>query len=80
MAEIKAAIRKLTIASEIYPILCGSAFKNKGIQPMLDAVIDFLPSPLDVPPMIGHDVRDPEQEIVAQAGRRASRSRRWRSR
>jgi elongation factor G len=64
VAEIKGAIRKLTIASEIYPVLCGSAFKNKGIQPMLDAVIDFLPSPLDVPPMIGHDVRDPEKEIV----------------
>ena len=64
VAEIKGAIRKLTIASEIYPVLCGSAFKNKGIQPMLDAVIDFLPSPLDVPPMIGHDVRDHEKEIV----------------
>ena len=64
VAEIKAGIRKLTISSEIYPVLCGSAFKNKGIQPMLDAVIDFLPSPLDVPPMIGHDVRDPEKEIV----------------
>src|SRR5664280_438734 len=64
VAEIKGAIRKLTIASQIYPVLCGSAFKNKGIQPMLDAVIDFLPSPLDVPPMIGHDVRDPEKEIV----------------
>ena len=64
VADIKAAIRKLTIASEIFPVLCGSAFKNKGIQPMLDAVIDFLPSPLDVPPMIGHDVHDPEKQIV----------------
>jgi elongation factor G len=64
VADIKAAIRKLTITSKIFPVLCGSAFKNKGIQPMLDAVIDFLPSPLDVPPMIGHDVRDPEIEIV----------------
>ncbi len=62
--EIKAAIRKLTVASEIYPVLCGSAFKNKGVQPMLDAVLDYLPSPLDVPPMIGHDVRDEEKEIV----------------
>ena len=56
--EIKGAIRKLTVASELYPVLCGSAFKNKGVQPMLDAVLDYLPSPLDVPPMIGHDVRD----------------------
>jgi elongation factor G len=52
--EIKGAIRKLTIAGEIYPVLCGSAFKNKGVQPMLDAVIDYLPSPLDVPAVEGH--------------------------
>jgi elongation factor G len=62
--EIKAAIRKLTISGEVNPVLCGTAFKNKGVQPMLDAVVDFLPSPLDVPPMIGHDVRDPEKEII----------------
>jgi len=62
--EIKAAIRKMTIASEVYPVLCGSAFKNKGVQPMLDAVLDYLPTPLDVPPMIGHDVRDEEKEII----------------
>ena len=47
--EIKGALRKLTINSEAYLVLCGSAFKNKGVQPMLDAVIDYLPSPLDVP-------------------------------
>jgi len=64
VAEIKGAIRKLTIAGEVNPVLCGTAFKNKGVQPMLDAVIDYLPSPLDVPPMIGHDVRDPEVEII----------------
>ena len=52
--EVKGAIRKLTITSEAYPVLCGSAFKNKGVQPMLDAVIDYLPSPLDVPPAEGH--------------------------
>jgi elongation factor G len=51
--EIKGAIRKLTVNSEIYPVLCGSAFKNKGVQPMLDAVIDYLPSPLDVPSVEG---------------------------
>ncbi|WP_380167097.1 elongation factor G [Jannaschia sp. R86511] len=62
--EIKGAIRKMTVASEIYPVLCGSAFKNKGVQPMLDAVLDYLPTPLDVPPMIGHDVRDEEKEII----------------
>ena len=66
VAEIKGAIRKLTVASEIYPILCGSAFKNKGVQPMLDAVIDYLPSPLDVPPMEGHDVRD-EEKVLTRA-------------
>ncbi|BDD84006.1 elongation factor G [Tsukamurella pulmonis] len=58
--EIKAAIRKLTITRELYPVLCGSAFKNKGVQPMLDAVIDYLPSPLDVPSIEGHAVGDPE--------------------
>ncbi|WP_158881308.1 elongation factor G [Amycolatopsis anabasis] len=52
-AEIKAGIRKLTIAREAYPVLAGSAFKNKGVQPMLDAVIDYLPSPLDLPPVEG---------------------------
>src|SRR5690606_6382099 len=49
VAELKAGIRELTIRSEAYPVLCGSAFKNKGVQPMLDAVIDYLPTPLDVP-------------------------------
>ena len=52
-AEIKAAIRSGTLANEFVPILCGSAFKNKGVQPMLDAVIDFLPSPLDIEPAHG---------------------------
>ncbi len=51
--QIKAGIRKLTVHSQAYPVLCGSAFKNKGVQPMLDAVIDYLPSPLDVPPVEG---------------------------
>jgi elongation factor G len=51
--QIKAGIRKLTIAREAYPVLCGSAFKNKGVQPMLDAVIDYLPSPQDVPDVEG---------------------------
>lgn len=59
-AEIKAGIRQLTVKSEAYPVLCGSAFKNKGVQPMLDAVIDYLPTPLDVPAVEGHDMKDPE--------------------
>ena len=63
VAEIKAGIRKLTVASEIYPVLCGSAFKNRGVQPMLDAVVDFLPSPLDVPATVGSDPRDEEIKI-----------------
>ena len=65
-AEIKGAIRKMTINSELYPILCGSAFKNKGVQPMLDAVIDYLPSPLDVPAIIGSNPRDEEQKITRE--------------
>jgi len=56
--EIKLAIRKRTIATEIQPMLCGTAFKNKGVQRMLDAVIDFLPSPLDIPPVSGTDEDD----------------------
>jgi elongation factor G len=67
VAEIKGAIRKMTIASEIYPVLCGSAFKNKGVQPMLDAVIDFLPSPLDVPAVEGGDPRDEEKRLTREA-------------
>jgi elongation factor G len=63
VAEIKAAIRKLTVNSEIYPVFCGSAFKNRGVQPMLDAVIDYLPSPLDVPAVEGRDVRDAEKIV-----------------
>ena len=63
VAEIKAGIRKLTVNSEIYPVLCGSAFKNRGVQPMLDAVVDFLPSPLDVAATEGTDPRDEEKKI-----------------
>jgi elongation factor G len=62
--EIKGALRKLTINSEAYLVLCGSAFKNKGVQPMLDAVIDYLPSPLDVPPAVGHAPNKEDEEIT----------------
>jgi elongation factor G len=65
VAEIKGAIRKLTVASALYPVLCGSAFKNKGVQPMLDAVIDYLPSPLDVESVQGH-VPGHEDEIITR--------------
>ena len=61
--EIKAGIRQLTISGEAYPVLCGSSFKNRGVQPMLDAVVDYLPSPLDVPAVEGHDVRDAEKIV-----------------
>src|SRR5205823_9480459 len=59
---IRRAVRAGTLADEITPVMLGSAFKNKGVQPLLDAVIDYLPSPLDVPPMIGIDPKT-EQEV-----------------
>ena len=61
--EIKAGVRKLTVNSELYPIFCGSAFKNRGVQPILDAVRDYLPSPLDVAAMEGHAPGN-EEEVV----------------
>ncbi|MEK6397518.1 MAG: elongation factor G [Terriglobus sp.] len=64
VAELKTAIRKATIGMKIFPVLMGSSFKNKGVQTLLDAVIDFLPSPLDIPPMVGHDPDDPEKELI----------------
>jgi elongation factor G len=60
---IRKLIRKGTIGGSFVPILCGSAFKNKGVQPLLDAVVDYLPSPLDVPPMVGTDPENPEVSI-----------------
>ena len=63
--EIKGGIRKLTVNSEIYPVLCGSAFKNKGVQPMLDAVVDYLPTPLDVAAAVGH-VPGKEDEPISR--------------
>ncbi|MBZ5622796.1 MAG: elongation factor G [Acidobacteriia bacterium] len=65
--EIRAGIRKAAIALKIFPVICGSAFKNKGVQTMLDAVVDYLPSPLDVPPIEGVDVDDPEKVIIRHA-------------
>ncbi len=54
-AELKAALRRATLTMKVFPVICGTAFKNKGVQPLLDAVIDYLPSPLDVPPVKGID-------------------------
>ncbi len=59
--DLRRALRAGTIANRIVPVLCGSAFKNKGVQPMLDAVVDFLPSPLDVPPTMGVQVKNGEE-------------------
>ena len=61
LEEIKRAIRAGTLAGDFVPVLCGSAFKNKGVQPMLDAVIDFLPSPLDIEPAHGSNMRGDEE-------------------
>ena len=65
--EIQRGIRKATIALKIFPVICGSAFKNKGVQTMLDAVVDYLPSPLEVPPVEGTAVGDPTQTLTRQA-------------
>ncbi|RKQ60369.1 translation elongation factor 2 (EF-2/EF-G) [Thermovibrio guaymasensis] len=60
--EIKAALRKGTIELKFFPMLCGSAFKNKGVQPLLDAIVDYLPSPLDIPPVKGINPKTGEEE------------------
>ncbi|GAB2632359.1 elongation factor G [Kribbella swartbergensis] len=62
--QLKAAIRRATLASKLTPVLTGTAFKNKGVQPLLDAVNDYLPSPIDVPAIEGHDVKDSEQVVL----------------
>src|SRR4029078_12280054 len=64
-ATLKRLIRKATISSAFFPVLCGSAFKNKGVQPLLDAVVDYLPSPLDVPPIHGINP-DNDEEVVRE--------------
>ncbi|MGH3322864.1 MAG: elongation factor G [Streptomyces sp.] len=68
LEEIKSGIRRATIAGDLNPVLCGSAFKNKGVQPMLDAVIDYLPSPLEVPPVEG-TATDGETPLQRKASR-----------
>jgi elongation factor G len=66
-AELKAALRRATIEMKVFPVLCGSAFKNKGVQTLLDAVVDFLPSPLDVPPVSGIDPKDHDVVLTREA-------------
>ena len=60
---LKAAIRRATLADKLNPVLCGTAFKNKGVQPLLDAVVDYLPSPVDIDAIVGHDPKNEEVEI-----------------
>jgi len=62
--EVRAAVRQATVSGNLFPVFCGSAFKNKGVQPLLDGVIDFLPSPLDVPAIRGTDPDDEEVEML----------------
>ena len=67
---LKQAIRKATLSTKLTPVLCGSSFKNKGVQPLLDAVLDYLPSPLDVPPIAGHELvrgEEGEREVERHA-------------
>jgi len=61
--ELRASLRKSVIALKLFPVLCGTAFKNKGVQTLLDAVVDYLPSPLDIPPTQGHDPDHPEKIV-----------------
>jgi elongation factor G len=70
--EIKRALRRGTIELKLVPVLCGSAFKKKGVQPLLDAIVDFLPSPLDVPAIVGIDPENEEKEIVCKTDFEAS--------
>ena len=65
--EIKSGIRQLVISGEAFPVLCGSAFKNRGVQPMLDAVIEYLPSPLDVPDVVGSNPSNEEEKLTRKA-------------
>ena len=77
-ATLKRLIRKGTLAQAFVPVLCGSAFKNKGVQPLLDAVVDYMPSPLDIPPIKG--VNPDTDEEDSRPSTTTRRSRRWRSR
>ena len=64
--QLNAAIRRATVAGRVTPVMCGSAFKNKGVQPMLDAIVEYLPSPLDIPGVVGLEVGSEDREVVRQ--------------
>jgi elongation factor G len=66
VAELEDGIRRATLADKVNPVLCGTAFKNKGVQPLLDAVVKYLPSPLDIDGIQGHSVKDEDEVIVRQ--------------
>jgi len=65
--ELREGIRKATIAEKMFPVICGTAFKNKGVQNLLDAVVDYLPSPIEIPPVEGVDVDDKEKKVIRKA-------------
>src|SRR5260370_7680341 len=65
--ELRASLRKSVIGLKLFPVLCGTAFKNKGVQTLLDAVVDYLPSPLDIPPAEGTDPDHPEKKLTRKA-------------
>src|SRR5690606_24029545 len=66
-SELRAALRKGTLELKITPVVCGSAFKNKGVQQLLDAIVSYLPSPMDVTAVEGIDVKDPEKKIIRKS-------------
>jgi elongation factor G len=65
--ELRQALRRSTIALKLFPVICGSAFKNKGVQPLLDAAVDFLPSPIEIPPVEGLDPDHPDKKVIRKA-------------
>src|SRR5262249_23991357 len=65
--ELRKSLRKSVVSLKLFPVLCGTAFKNKGVQTLLDAVVDYLPSPLDIPPAEGVDPDHPDKKLVRKA-------------
>ncbi len=65
--DLRSAIRAATLSGEVVPILCGTAFKNKGVQPLLDAVVDYLPSPVDIPAVVGSSMKNEDEALARQA-------------